>query len=321
MKSNKYITTDGKLVRKENTIYFIDKNGKRTPIPVEKIYAIYSYGSLSYTSKVVELLAKYNVPIHYFNRNGWYVGSFYPKGERFSGNVVVHQSSHYLDKYKRNHLAKKFVEGSAKNIHRNLSRYKVDFPIDDIMKRLDNSSNITDIMSVEALMRNEYYGNFDKIINNFQFEKRSRRPPHNEINALISFGNSLLYATVITEIFNTYLHPTISYLHEPSDRRFSLALDIADVFKPLLVDRVIFNLINRKIIREDHFEKDLNFCLLNDEGRKLFLSYYKKQLENTIKHRKLGRNVSYQRLIRLECYKLQKHILGMEKYEPFIIWW
>jgi CRISPR-associated protein Cas1 len=126
---------------------------------------------------------------------------------------------------------------------------------------------------------------------------------------------------VITEIFNTYLHPTISYLHEPSDRRFSLALDIADVFKPLLVDRVIFNLINRKIIREEHFEKDLNYCLLNDEGRKLFLTYYKTQLETTIKHRKLNRKVSYQRLIRLECYKLQKHVLGMEKYEPFVIWW
>lgn len=321
MKTNKYINSDGKLIRHENTIYFISKDGKKLPIPVEKIYSIYSYGSLSFTSKVIKLLSKYNVPIHYFGRYGDYIGTFYPRGNNYSGKVIVKQSEYYLDGNKRIYLAKKFVEGSIRNMYKNLSRYKIDFPVEKELEKLKDSKTITEVMSVEATVRNNYYGNLDKIFNNFKFEKRSRRPPHNEINALISFGNSLLYSGVISEIFNTHLNPSISYLHEPFERRFSLALDIADIFKPLLVDRLVFYLVNKNVLDEGHFERDLKSCLLNEEGRKIFLTYYKKRLEKTIKHRKLNRKVSYQRLIRLECYKLQKHILEMENYEPFVIWW
>ncbi|MBW9221884.1 type I-B CRISPR-associated endonuclease Cas1 [Methanothermococcus sp. SCGC AD-155-C09] len=321
MKTNKYINSDGKLIRHENTIYFISKDGKKLPIPVEKIYSIYSYGSLSFTSKVIKLLSKYNVPIHYFGRYGDYIGTFYPRGNNYSGKVIVKQSEYYLDGNKRIYLAKKFVEGSIRNMYKNLSRYKIDFPVEKELEKLKDSKTITEVMSVEATVRNNYYGNLDKIFNNFKFEKRSRRPPHNEINALISFGNSLLYSGVISEIFNTHLNPSISYLHEPFERRFSLALDIADIFKPLLVDRLVFYLVNKNVLDEGHFERDLKSCLLNEEGRRIFLTYYKKRLEKTIKHRKLNRKVSYQRLIRLECYKLQKHILEMENYEPFVIWW
>lgn len=321
MKTNKYINSDGKLIRHENTIYFISKDGKKLPIPVEKIYSIYSYGSLSFTSKVIKLLSKYNVPIHYFGKYGDYIGTFYPRGNNYSGKVIVKQSEYYLDGNKRIYLAKKFVEGSIRNMYKNLSRYKIDFPVEKELEKLKDSKTITEVMSVEATVRNNYYGNLDKIFNNFKFEKRSRRPPHNEINALISFGNSLLYSGVISEIFNTHLNPSISYLHEPFERRFSLALDIADIFKPLLVDRLVFYLVNKNVLDEGHFERDLKSCLLNEEGRRIFLTYYKKRLEKTIKHRKLNRKVSYQRLIRLECYKLQKHILEMENYEPFVIWW
>jgi CRISPR-associated protein Cas1 len=140
-------------------------------------------------------------------------------------------------------------------------------------------------------------------------------------NCLISFGNSLVYSTVLTEIYNTQLNPTISYLHEPFERRFSLALDLSEIFKPLLADRVIFKLINKRIIGTKHFRKELNYTLLNETGRKLFLQHYDEKLKTTIKHRELRRNVSFQRLVRLECYKLIKHLLGMKKYEPFVIWW
>ncbi|MBP2173199.1 type I-B CRISPR-associated endonuclease Cas1b [Methanococcus voltae] len=321
MKYNKYLNSEGKVYRKENTVYFIDITGKKTPIPVEKIYAIYCYKEVSFTSSVVILLAKYNIPIHYFGRYGNYVGTFYPKGENYSGKVIVKQSENYLNSEKRNYLAKEFVKGSILNISKNLNRYKLDYDKETYLKMLEKANRITDIMNVEAIMRNEYYGNFDKIFKNFEYEKRTRRPPENEINSLISFGNSLLYSTVISEIFNTHLTPSVSYLHEPVERRYSLALDLADVFKPIFVDRIIFNLINKKIINENHFEKDLNSCLLNDEGRKIFLTAYNERLQRTIKHRKLNRNVSYQRLLRLECYKLEKHIMGIEQYSPFVIWW
>ncbi|OFY95211.1 MAG: CRISPR-associated endonuclease Cas1, partial [Bacteroidetes bacterium RIFOXYC12_FULL_35_7] len=119
----------------------------------------------------------------------------------------------------------------------------------------------------------------------------------------------------------TQLNPTISFLHAPGERRYSLALDIAEIFKPLLVDRVIFKVMNKKEIQEKHFDKNLNSCLLNESGKKIFVQSFEDRLNETIQHRSLKRNVSYKYLIRLECYKLIKHIMNIEEYKPFKMWW
>ncbi|MGC8585817.1 MAG: CRISPR-associated endonuclease Cas1, partial [Thermoplasmata archaeon] len=122
------------------------------------------------------------------------------------------------------------------------------------------------------------------------------------------------------EIYNTYLHPSISYLHEPSERRFSLALDIADIFKPLIVDRIIFTSINNKIIKKDDFDNETNYYL-KDNAKKKFIELYNEKLETTVMHKQLKKKVSYRRLIRLEAYKIIKHILGDEDYKSFRMWW
>jgi len=163
---------------------------------------------------------------------------------------------------------------------------------------------------------------FDLILPHaFKFEKRSIRPPKNIFNSLLSFGNSLVYSTVLSEVYATHLDPTISYLHELYDRRYSLSLDLSEVFKPLLSDRVILHLIMKGEMKENDFNLEMNGVLLNDSGRTKFLKHYKEKLITSIKHRSLGRKVSYRGLIRLECYKLIKHVLGMEAYKPFVIWW
>ena len=223
---------------------------------------------------------------------------------------------------KRIELAKLFVEGSALNIHKVLSYYKIENNIKTTLEDLNKSKTITEIMNVEGRIRSEYYQKFDEILpDNFQMESRTRQPPKNRINSLISFGNSLMYASVLTELYNTQLNPTISYLHEPLERRYSLALDLSEIFKPFIVDRLIFYLVNKKMITEKHFEEELNSCLLNKKGREKFIDEYNKRLDKTIKHKDLGRKVSYQRLIRLEAYKLKKHLLNEKTYNPFVIWW
>ena len=177
------------------------------------------------------------------------------------------------------------------------------------------------MLQIESELWKEYYNNIDKILNYFYFGTRSRRPPQNEINSLISFGNSLLYATCLTEIYNTYLNPAISYLHEPSERRFSLALDLADIFKPLLVGRTIFHLVNKNMIDTSCFINEDKCVFLNNKGKRIFIKVFDEKLNTTIYHPKLKRNITYRRLIRLECYKLIKHVLGDKKYESFKIWW
>ncbi|MEM2190822.1 MAG: type I-B CRISPR-associated endonuclease Cas1b [Archaeoglobaceae archaeon] len=321
MRKNYYIISDGKLMRDENTIYFENEEGKK-PIPINTIYAIYALGSLSITSKAISYLAKEGVCIHFFNRYGFYEGSFYPRESLISGEVVLRQAEHHLEKEKRLYLAKAFVEGSILNMARVAKKSgEDDTDIISTLQSLYDSKSIAEIMGIEATARNAYYAKFDSILKELKFEKRSRQPPENEVNAMISFGNSLLYSAVLSELYHTQLNPAISYLHEPSERRFSLALDLAEIFKPLVVDRLIFSLVNNRIIQKDDFDREMNGILLNENGKRKFVKAFNERLEKTIKHKDLNRNVSYQRLIRLECYKLIKHFFGVEKYKPFVIWW
>ena len=117
------------------------------------------------------------------------------------------------------------------------------------------------------------------------------------------------------------MNPTISYLHEPGDRRFSLSLDLAEIFKPILGDRLIFSLLNRNQITPKSFTKGLNYLHLTKNASKTIAAELDAKMQTTIKHRDLNKSVSYQYLIRLECYKLVKHLLGEKVYEPFKIWW
>lgn len=331
---NFYINSNGVLKRHQNTVYFIRKNEKgeleKKILPINKIYAINAYGKVSFTSGVVSYLAKNKIPIHFYNKYGFYEASLYPRETLLSGDLIIKQAEHYINPLKRLMLAKKLVIGAGQNIIKNLEYYERTKGelnseinrIKELMSKVSEQSSVPQVMALEGNMRDEYYQSFNKILpEKFHFDTRTKRPPENMINCLISFANSLVYTTTLTEIYNTQLNPTISYLHEPFERRYSLSLDLAEIFKPLIADRIIFKLINKNMIDESYFNKDLNYTLLNDKGRALFLKEYDDKLKTTIKHRILGRNVSYQHLIRLECYKLIKHLLGTKEYEPFQIWW
>ncbi len=130
-------------------------------------------------------------------------------------------------------------------------------------KQIDKLSSVTELMGIEGNIRRSYYSAWNIIIDQeIEFDKRVMYPPDNMINTLISFVNTIIYSKVLTEIYHTQLNPTISYLHEPGSRRFSLCLDLAEIFKPLIGDRVIFSLLNRNQITERSFEKELNFLHL-----------------------------------------------------------
>lgn len=131
----------------------------------------------------------------------------------------------------------------------------------------------------------------------------------------------MCYTMCLRAIHQTQLNPTISYLHTPGERRYSLALDIAEIFKPIIVDRVIFKVLNKKEIQAKHFDKNLNRCVLNNAGKKIFVKAIEDRVMETFLHRRLNRNVSYRHLIKLECYKLAKHLLRLEEYKPFKMYW
>ena len=327
---NYYLFANGELKRKDNNISVITEDKGTKDLKIEVMNDIYLFGEISTNTKCINYLGQMKVPVHFFNYYGFYTGSFYPKETNVSGNLLIKQVEYYTDNEKRSEIAKEFIESAAFNIYRNLRYYNgrgkdlenVMRQIKGLQKELSKAENVNEIMGIEGNIRKVYYSAWKEIINQeIDFEKRVKRPPDNMINTLISFVNSLIYTTCLSEIYKTQLNPTISYLHSAGERRFSLCLDVAEIFKPLIGDRLIFSLLNKNMITEKDFEKGSNFYYLKENGRKKILKEYDERLKQTIKHKDLGREVSYSYLIRLECYKLIKHILGDKKYEGFKMWW
>lgn len=330
MQQSFYVYNNGDLKRKDNTLRFTSYDGEKRDIPIERISDIYVMSEMSFNTTFLSYISQYGIPIHFFNYYNFYTGSFYPKESNLAGQLLVNQVQHYTEYDKRLLIAKKFIQAAADNIYRNLRYYNGrDKDVSEYMKDINSLraglsevKSVQELMGIEGNIRKRYYAAWSVIINQeIEFDKRVMHPPDNMINSLISFVNSLVYTRTLSEIYHTQLNPTISYLHELGVRRYSLCLDISEVFKPLIGDRLIFSLLNRKQITENSFTKELNYLHLKKEASKLIVSEFENRMKQTIMHKELGRQVSYQYLIRLEAYKLIKHLIGEKEYEGFRIWW
>jgi len=325
-----YIINNGDLKRKDNNIIITGANGESKNLKVEVTDEIYLFGEVNLNTKVLNFLSQNGIILHIFNYYGYYSGSYYPRETNISGYLLVNQVKHYDNYGRRLIIAKKILCSAAHNIYRNLRYYNgrgVDLEqimnqIESLTNMINRSNSIEEIMGIEGNIRKIYYSSWNNIIKqDIEFDKRVKRPPDNMINSLISFINSLVYTTTLSEIYKTQLNPTISYLHQPGTKRFSLSLDISEIFKPIIVDRMIFSMLNKNQITENDFDKDSNYLYLKEKAKRKVLEEYDKRLENTIFHKELGRDVSYRYLIRLECYKLIKHLIGEKEYEAFKMWW
>jgi len=330
MKKVIYIFSDGELKRQDNTLKFFCDETQRF-IPVEDISDIFVFGEVNINKRLLEMLSQKEIVMHYFNYYGYYMGTFYPREHMNSGYMILKQAENYMDNRKRILIARSIVKGALKNMRQVLKYYasrgkdlEIEIKkIEEFEAEVNDCSEISEIMAIEGNARECYYKAFDIIIDNkdFVFEQRSRRPPKNHLNSLISFGNSIMYTLVLSEIYKTHLDPRIGFLHATNFRRFSLNLDIAEIFKPLLIDRLIFYLIDKKMITKSDFEKGMEGIVIKNNAKKLFVEELDNRLKTTIKHREIGREVSYRRLIRLELYKLEKHLMGEKEYEPYISRW
>ena len=319
-----YITKEAIVKREGNTIYAVRK-GEKKEVPIHNLRDITCVAPVTFSSGAIKYLLKSGVVVHFFNSYGFYEGTLYPREKSVSGEVVVNQAKHYLNWNLRKYIAVEMVNGIKHNILRNLKKSNKD--VSDYIEDIEavevdgDGENIQEIMNREARIWERYYASFEKTISEFKLEKREYRPPRNELNALISFGNTLLYSAVLTEIYHTHLNPSISYLHEPSERRFSLSLDIADVFKPTVVHRLVHDIVNHRIITEDDFRKEFNGVFLNEMGKRKFIEQWDARVSSTVYHRRLKRKVSIRHMFRLEAYKLLRHVMNDGRYRAFRVWW
>ena len=334
MKKTYYLFNPGRLQRRDNTLKFTpcnDEGEELEPrfLPVENVGELYCFGALEANSALYNFLGQEQIPVHFFDYYENYTGSFMPREALISGKMLIAQVKYQQNKKKRIDLAQRILDGASYNMVKNLKYYNTrgkDLEpiigiIENLASKISDTIAIDELMGIEGNIRKNYYEAFELIINDFSMGGRSYMPPSNEVNSLISFGNMMCYSQCLKAIHQTQLNPVVSFLHEPGERRFSLSLDLAEIFKPLLVDRVIFKVLNKKMIQPDDFESSLNRIVLKPNGRKTFVQAFEDRLSETIMHRTINRSVSYKHLIKLECYKLQKHLLEIEEYKPFKMWW
>ncbi len=314
MIKNYYLLSEGTLSADQLTFRF-DSKEKMTRIPVETIASIDLIGGVTITSGALNLASKNNICLNVFGFYGNYVGTFWPKESYFSGDLTIKQSLLYSNYNRRKQLSITLLKGIYRNMRTVLKKF--DGNIDDFKLNIEGET-IEHIMLSEARMRKDYYTRLDDLLpEEFRIEKRERQPPSNYGNSLISFGNSLVYSEMITQARHTSVNMSIPFYHSPETGRFSLSLDLSEVFKPGLVDRLIIGLTKQGIIKpESHFHKVGNGILLNEWGKKEFIRQWESNLDLSSYNNIMKRKVSNRELIRMEIHKFAKDVEEIESYKP-----
>lgn len=325
--NNEYhIINEGILSQSDYTILFENKN-KKVYIPIEATKILNIYSNIIINSNFFNLMNSKNIIVNLFDKHNRYIGKFIPNNTRKSCLLLLKQVEIYNDYNKRMNMAKDILSSEIYNLKSNLKYYnrRYNHDIKEKIKLIEKTEKEINLIKeheklllCEARIKGIYYSCFNEILQNekFKFIKRSKRPPQDPINALISFGNTLLYNYIAKEIYKTKLDIRIAYLHSSNNSYESLNLDLADIFKPIIVDKIIFKLINKKIINDRlHFENINGGVYLTGEGKNIVINEFYKKIKDITT---IGNNkTSYEKIIRKEIYKLSNSIMNEEKYKAF----
>lgn len=330
MKQTIYLYRSGHLKRQDDSLVLIDKQDNKTYIPIQQIDQIICFAELDLNKRVISLLNQYGISILFYNFYGQYIGGYFPK-ERKNGKILFQQVQSVNDYQSRFNIAMKIIFSSIHNELAVIKYYrKKGIELEDVVRKLDNILNglvraktIDDLLIYEAQAKQIYYLSFDRILNDehFFFKNRSKNPPKNEVNALLSYGYSLLYAHYSAVLFRSSLHPQLSYIHSLDKSYDALKYDLSDIMKPVIVDRMVLRLIRKKQIHLDMFEfKEDGACYLNKKGVTFFAKMFDQQLHSTIIID--NKSYAYKSLISREVHLLSNYLKGKTKrYSPFLMRW
>ena len=322
-----HILSDG-IINKQDYSLLFENEGKKQFIPVEVTDQLNIYGNIMLASNVLLTCNVKGIRIAFFDKYGRSVGTFTPESAKTSAEMLLVQARYYLDEKARLDMARRMEIASLHNVRANLRYYdkkkKGELKgtvqiITEYIMQMNQCSSINEMMLIEARARQKYYATFNEIIKaeGFYFEKRTKRPPLDALNACISFGNTLLYNYFATVIWRKGIDLSFGIVHASNRRRESLNLDFADIFKPIIVDRVIFSAVNKKmLIASRDFEKtEEGGIYLTKEGKKRFLSLYEEKLNSKIMYK--GKEMSYRQIMNEEVQQYKNELLGKGTYKPY----
>jgi len=335
-----------------------EKNGKgsaparKERIPLIKIDEVVVLGEITLTAAAMHLLLERDIEITFLGRYGQFKGRLSPP---FSKNAVLRMAQYraHQDMGKRCELARRFVIGKLMNLRTMLQRYQrrqfdaemkqaIDqvsmllqqltaLPLDQrsLPQRLVGGDNriagtpLETILGMEGAGSAAYFSCFGKLLSDpkqWPFPGRVRRPPTDPVNALLSFGYSLLTNKVASAVQLVGFDHFVGYLHSSFYGRPALALDLMEEFRPIIVDSVVLTMLNKHILKPDDFVVELGAYRIKDDRRKIFFTQFEARLNEEVIHPIFGYKVTYRRCLELQARLLAKVLTGeIDEYPPLLV--
>ncbi|MFX1258922.1 MAG: CRISPR-associated endonuclease Cas1, partial [Promethearchaeota archaeon] len=231
-------------------------------VPISRLNSIEIYGSIKISTPLLKLCNKLKIPCYFNTYHGVPIGQFIP--EKPTPSVIrLKQYETFLNEDKKLHIAKAIVRKASQERVRILKKFikekklqKKTSKITQYIKKINGIKSVSELRGIEGNIMKIFFETFSNLLSNLPFNGRSQRPPKDEGNAILSFGNVILYNSVRAQIYRSALDPLVGFLHEPYENRNSLALDIAEIFRPIIVDNLILQLDHKNILQQNHFNKD-----------------------------------------------------------------
>lgn len=319
-----YWLTEPCRIRREGGSVRIERaDGKPVRLPVTDIRDLVTFDHVDINTAAVSLLSRHGVTVHVLDQYGNYAGAITPADDMSSALVLRRQAALTTNDPQRIAVARSIVATTAANIRWALDTDLLDTALARLDEQLAACETTDQLMGVEGNFRRTAWGALDTMLPTWlRLDGRTRRPPTNAGNAFVSYANAITYSRVLTALRCTPLHPALGFLHADTDRRRNtLALDIAEPFKPLFAERLLRRTAAQKTLTKSDFESDVGQASLSRDGRKKVAQLIRDELATTVHHRALKRKVSYEELIHLEALKLVRLCLEDRPYKPFHPWW
>lgn len=333
-----YITSPDAFIRKEGMTFVVEVNDKKAlQAPVHTIENIVCFGFKPVTPALMAFCTQNNIGISYLSMHGKFLARVY--GEQ-RGNVLLRKTQYSMSdsEEKSVAVAKNIIAAKITNSRNLLQRHirnhtdNEDGLIAEAVSKLaryinlvKNAESLDTLRGYEGESASIYFGCFNCLITSqnedFIMNGRTKRPPLDYVNALLSFLYMLLVNDLRSAMETTGLDPQVGFLHRLRPGRPSLALDLMEEFRAYIADRVALNLINLKQVNKNDFEiRETGEIRINDKGRKEVLVAYQKKKDEVIEHPFLGEKTTVGLLPHIQAMLLARYIRGdINEYPPFYI--
>lgn len=332
-----YVATQGAYVGKDRKTVVVEVDGEeRLKLPVHHVSSVMLFGRIMASPGFIRLCAEKGLAVIYLSRHGRFRGRLIRPQ---SGNIHLRlaQFEAHNDTDTTASLARNFVRGKLANSRNAVLRSARDNDnaeesdalrdtadhLQGLLKALSRTEDLDELRGLEGEGSKAYFSTLSYMIvrqrETFTWNGRSRRPPRDPLNALLSFLYAVLLGDCSSALESVGLDPQLGYLHSVRSGRPSLALDLQEEFRPVLAERLALTLINRKQVAEDSFEERPGGAThLTDGGRRIVLEAYQKMKDREVLHPLLERKMALGLIPHLQARLMARHLRGdLDSYPPF----